>query len=189
MTRLFGSGLCRRVAALILPVLVAAPALADMPVTYRDEGRSLFSLSVPDFWSVRAGGARMLAGPDGGEERAVARVIGLEPTADKGVWVGFISPRGVRDFDDALEYLRQVGPFLVKDAAAETHSRRVVGGLPAATIAGTGRRDGKAVSFTAVLIDLPGNRMAISVTVLEAGADPALVGDVNAIYGSFRAAR
>jgi hypothetical protein len=38
-----------------------------------------------------------------------------------------------------------------------------------------------------VLIDLPNERMAISVTVMEAGADPSIVTDVNAIYNSFQA--
>ena len=39
----------------------------------------------------------------------------------------------------------------------------------------------------AVFIDMPHGRMAISVTVMEAGIDPEIVKDVNAIYSSFRA--
>ncbi len=169
--------------ALMLPV---SAALADMPVTYKDSGRALFSISAPDFWTVRAGGTRELTAP-GEDARGVSRVIGMHPVSEPRVWVGFVSPKGVRNFDEAAEYLRDIGPFLVKNATVESRKSLKVGGLPARTIAGHGTRKGKAVNFTAVVINLPNGRMAISVTVMEDGADPEITADVNAIYNSFRA--
>jgi hypothetical protein len=166
--------------------LSAAPALADMPVTYKDEGRALFSVSAPDFWTVRAGGTRELAAP-GGEAGEVSRVIGMHPVSEPRVWVGFVSPQGMRNFDEATDYLRDIGPFLVKDVQVNSRKSHQIGGLPATSIAGHGKRKGKAVNFTAVMIDLPNGRMAISVVVMEAGVDPAIVADVNAIFASFRA--
>ncbi len=167
-------------------MLPASLVWADMPVTYKDGGRALFTLSAPDFWTVRAGGPRELAAPDG-EARIVARVIGMHPVSEPRVWVGFVSPRGVRNVDEATAYLRDIGPFLVKDAQVDSRKSHRIAGRAATSIAGHGRRKGKTVNFKAVLIDLPNGRMAISVVVMEAGADPAIVADVNAIYSSFRA--
>ena len=169
-------------------MISTAPAHADMPVTYRDDGRSLFSVSAPDFWTVRAGGARELAA-SGDAAQGVARVIGMHPVSEPRVWVGFVSPQGVRSFDQAAQYLRDIGPFLVKSPQVDSRKSLKVGGLAAKSIAGHGRRKGKAVNFTALMIALPNGRMAISVTVIEAGADPAITTDVNAIYNSFRAIR
>jgi len=176
--------------ALIISSLMisTAPAYADMPVTYQDDGRSLFRVSAPDFWTVRAGGTRELAAP-GDAAQGVARVIGMHPVSEPRVWVGFVSPQGVRSFDDAAEYLRDIGPFLVKSPQVDSRKSLRIGGLAAKSIAGAGRRKGKAVNFTALMIALPNGRMAISVAVIEAGADPAITADVNAIYNSFRAIR
>ncbi len=165
-----------------LPVAAAA----DMPVTYRDQGRSLFALSIPDFWSVRAGGSRELTSPDTGQSRQVGRVIGLRPTAEEGVWMGFLSPEGVRTQEQAMRYLGEIGPFLLRDATVSDRSTITIGGRPAGRITGSGTRAGRGVSFTALTIDLPGDRVAISVVVMEAGVNPALVEDVNAIFASFR---
>ncbi|TLP60487.1 hypothetical protein FEE96_16670 [Parasedimentitalea maritima] len=169
--------------------LLPSLTLAEMPVTYMDGDRALFRFSVPDFWTARAGGERNLTPPGADESRLINRVIGLKPVADTGVWLGFISPHGVSNYESALEYLRGVGPFLVQDAEVEERKRITVDGLPAARIAGSGRRDGRAVGFTAVVVVLPSNRVAISVVVMEAGVNPDLVSDVNAVFASFRAIR
>jgi hypothetical protein len=184
MSKLLPTRLCGAVAAALM--LLPALAQADLPVTYKDGARALFSVSAPDFWTVRAGGARELAAP-GDDAREVARVMAMYPASEPRVWVGFVVPTGVRDFDQAAEYLRDIGPFLVKNAQVSSRKSMRVGGLPARTIAGNGSRKGKAVNFTAVLIDLPNGRMAISVVVLEAGVDAAITADVNAIFASFRA--
>jgi hypothetical protein len=169
-------------------VVAAWPQLAsaEMPLTYMDEGRALFRVSAPDFWTIRSGGQRAITPPGLDEARLINRVIGLSPATEDGVWVGFMSPHGVRTYQDALEYLRDIGPFLVKDAKVDERKRTTVGGRAAARITGSGRRDGQTVQFTAVVIDLPGNRVAISIVVMEGDVDPGFVADVNAIFASFR---
>ncbi len=177
-------------AALACLALGPVAAWAEMPVTYMDGGRALFHISAPDFWTVRAGGPQELKGPGEDESaRPVARLIGMSPTTDPHVWVGFISPPGVTDLDGGLAYLRDVGPHLVSDPEVTRRETTRIGGLPTRVVAGNGQRQGRAVEFTATVIDLPSGRVAVSVTVIEAGADPALVEDVNAVYASFRAAR
>lgn len=169
-----------------MALMLSAPlAWADMPVTYTDAGRALFSVNAPDFWTVRTGGMRELTAP-GLEARDVVRVIGMHPDSDPRVWIGFISPHGVRNFDEANEYLRDIGPFLVENAQIDTRRDLRVGGLPAESKSGHGTRKGQTVNFTVLVIDLPNGRMAISVTVMQAGIDPATVADVNAIHASFR---
>ena len=177
-----------QVSALGLALLPVA-AGADMPVAYKDGTATLFRFNAPDFWTVRAGGPRDLTAPGDAGGQGVNRVIGLQPSADPHVWMGFVSPRGVSTFQQAADYLREVGPFLVKNVNAGEIVPTRVGGLPARKMAGTGTRNGRAVEFTAVAVDLPGPRMAVSVVVFESGANPELVRDVNAIFASFRAAR
>lgn len=167
----------------------AVPAAAETPVTYTDEGRALFSFSVPDFWVVRTGGPREIEDTELGDPRAVARVMGVRPITDDTVWIGFVSPSQVRTIAGGLEYLRDIDKFLVNEPSVSEIADIRVGGLPAQVIRGTGTRDGRGVNFTATVIDLPRDRVAVVVAVLRDGADPAYVDDLNAVFASFRPAR
>ncbi|MBB94552.1 MAG: hypothetical protein CML68_08120 [Rhodobacteraceae bacterium] len=161
-----------------------------MPVSYTEGGRALFHFEAPDFWTVRAGGPQELAGPDADDApRPVARVIGLEPTAEPHVWMGFVSPVGISDLEGGVAYLAEIGPHLVKSPEVTRRKDTVLNGMPARVIAGTGRRRGRGVEFTATVVDLPNGRVAVSVVVFEAGANTQLVADVNAVLASLRAAR
>lgn len=162
---------------------------ADTRAVYTDSGQSIFKVDVPDFWSLRTGGIREIVDPETSELRDVSRVFGLTPNAHQGVWVGLISPHGVSNLNGARDYLQDIGPFLVQDAVLEGPKSRRIGGYPARTVAGKGRRDGKRIDFTAVTIDLPNNRVAIAVIIFEAGADSQLVGDINRMLSSIRVAR
>ncbi|MCG7521311.1 hypothetical protein [Ruegeria sp. Ofav3-42] len=166
--------------------LSGGTASADTPVTYTDNGRALFSFSVPDYWALRTGGPREIEDTELGDTRAVARVMGLRPVTDDNVWIGFVSPSGVASIDGGLRYLEDIDKFLVKDpTVSETTSTRI-GGLPARIIRGTGNRDGRGVNFTATVIDLPQDRVAVVVAILRNGADPAYVDDLNAVFASFK---
>lgn len=162
---------------------------AGTPVTYKDGGDALFRLEVPNFWTLRTGGLRTLAGPEENDLRDVSRVFGMSPDAHPGIWVGLISPHGVSTLSQAREYLRDIGPFLVEDATVSEPMARRIGGMPARRIIGTGRRNGKTLDFTVLAIDLPGDRIAIAVVVFEQGADPEPVGDINVMLNSIRAVR
>ena len=179
----------KRWCAALCMLLFAGNAIAGTPVTYTDGSKALFQIEVPDFWSLRTGGLRELADQDATDLRDVSRVFGLTPNAHPGVWVGLISPHGVSTLAQARDYLRDIGPFLVQDAETSDPVTRRIGGLPARSIAGQGRRDGKRVDFTALAIDLPGNRVVIAVVVLEQGSDPDPIGDINAMLASIRVAR
>lgn len=163
--------------------------LAGTAVTYTDGEKPLFQIEVPDFWSLRTGGLRDLTGPDGTDARDVSRVFGMTPDAHPGVWVGLISPHGVSTLSEARDYLKDIGPFLVQDASVGTPETRTISGLPASRVAGKGRRNGSAIDFTVLAVDLPGNRIAIAVVVFEAGADTSPVGDINALLASIKAIR
>ena len=87
---------------------------------------------------------------------------------------------------DGLDDLTDIGPFLVDGAEVATRETRVIEGRNAMRSAGTGRRDGRAVSFAALVIDLPGSRVAVSVLVLDSRARPEMAEAMKAIYASFR---
>ncbi len=164
-----------------------APASADTPVTYTDAGRALFSFAVPDFWAVRTGGPREIEDTELGDPRAVARVMGLRPVTDDNVWMGFVSPAGVASIEGGLRYLEDIDKFLAKDPTVTSTSDTRIGGLPARVIRGTGTRDGSGINFTATVIDLPRDRVAVIVAILRDGADPAYVDVLNDVFASFRA--
>jgi len=164
-------------------------AAADVPVQYTDGGKALFRVMVPDFWEMRAGGSRMLTAPGDDAAREVPRLIGLSPEAYDDAWVGFIVPRNVRTIEQGKAYMREIGPHLVKNSEVSRSHNNPVAGLPAYTVAGTGKRGGKKVDFTAVLIKMPNGKVAFSVTVLEKGYDPSVLNDINGMYASFRAIR
>ena len=168
---------------------LANPTVADTPVTYTDSGMALFQFEVPDFWTLRVGGPREIEDSAVGDARGVARVMGMRPVTDDNVWIGFVSPAGVNSIEGGIRYLQDIDKFLVKDPQVSGSSKATIGGLPAQVIRGTGRRDGRGINFTATVIDLPGNRVAVAVAILRDGADPAYVNDLNDVFGSFRSAR
>ena len=167
--------------------LLTTPLLADTPMDYTENGKALFRIDVPDFWNVRIGGPRTLTPPGEDEPRNIARVIGLSPEGSDGIWMGFVVPEGISSIDEGVDYMREQGPHLLRDVEISERRARTIGNREALTLTGKGRRNGRQVQFTAVLIDLPGPRVAFSVTVLENGFDTKVLEDVNDIYASFRA--
>ena len=165
---------------------LAGSGHAETPVTYSQGGQALFRFEVPDFWLLRTGGPRDIADTDLGDTRAVARVMGLRPVTDDKVWMGFVSPAGVATIQEGIRYLHDIDKFLVKDPQVTSTSDMSIGGRPAKVIRGTGSREGRGVSFTATVIDLPRDRVAVSVAVISDGADPAYADELNAVYASFR---
>ena len=167
-------------------VLAVGLAHAGTPVTYTDGDKPVFSIEVPDFWKVRVGGDRSLTPPGEEESRVVERVIGLQPEKDSGVWIGFVSPDGLRTLDEAEDYARSLAQQVAKGATVTDLESRRIAGYPARVYRGQGRRDNQTVFFTVSLIDLPNGRVVFSMTALSADyARDALV-DVNAIYNSIR---
>jgi len=179
----------RLIKILSVIVLAAGPADAQTPVSYSEGGRDLFTVEVPDFWSVRTGGPREIARPGRDASRSIPRVLALEPTVDGDVWMGLMSPPAVKDLAGARAYLNQLGDFLALEAEVTAPVTRRIAGRPAEVFAGTGRRDGRALQFTVAAIELPGGRVAIVAAVLEAGADPAFARVLNGVFASFRAIR
>lgn len=169
-----------------MSAVATGPALADTPVTYKDGARSVFSITVPDFWTVRVGGERQLSAPGEDLERVVERVIGLEPESNSGVWVGFVSPDGMSTLAEAEEYARSLAPQIASDLDVTESEDRRIAGYPARVYRGSGRRDGQTVYFTVSLIDLPNGRVVFSMTALHGDYQRDALQDVNAIYDSIR---
>jgi len=163
-----------------------SPALAETPVTYTSEGRALFGFDVPDFWTLRTGGPREIEDTQLGDLRAVSRVMAIRPVTEDVAWMGFVSPDNVSTIEGGVDYLRDVHKFLAKDATASDTETRRVGGRAARIIRGTGVRDGTGVNFTAAVIDLPGDRVAVVIAVLRDNANPAYADVLNDVFASFR---
>lgn len=165
----------------------ATTARAEAAVSYSEDGRALFSFLVPNFWTLNVNGARDLAPPDGGETRRVPQVLAMTPMVDPTVWIGFLSPPGIRNLAEGRAYLRQAASQLAFEPKANPAVPRRVGGRSAEVISGTGNRKGKPIQFTIVLVQLPANRVAIAAMVAEIGTDEAMFGQLNDVLGSIRA--
>jgi len=174
---------------LLSAALCSAPMLvqADTQVVYSDETRNVFQVDIPDFWKLRVGGPRDLAPTDGDELRSVERVFGLEPESAHGVWIGLISPPKFHTLEDAKEYARGLSGQLAKTTDILTAEDRRVGNYPATVITGTGRRDGKPVSFNVTLLDIKNGRVVVALTIMSQGFDQSALTDVNAILQSIKA--
>ncbi len=174
---------------LLCPVLSGAPMLAqaDTQVVYSDQTRNVFQVDVPDFWNLRVGGPRALS-PDGDEElRTVERVFGMEPESDHGVWVGLISPPRFRSLEDAKEYARGLSGQLATTTEILSAKDRRVGSYPATVITGTGRREGRPVTFNVTMLDIKNGRVVVALTIMSQGFDQRALADVNAILNSIKA--
>lgn len=175
---------CAAVGALSLLPQVA---LSDTEVVYADAGRNVFEVTVPDFWTLRVGGAREITPSDDDALRPIARVFGLSPELENGVWVGLMSPPQLRGLEDAKDYAQSLSGQLAKTTEITGTESREIAGYPAFVVEGTGRRDGRLVHFTAAVLELPRDRVVVGLTVLEKGYDTSALSDVNAILQSIRA--
>jgi hypothetical protein len=166
---------------------LSGAAFADTPVTYSDNGRALFQVSVPDFWSLRTGGDRVVEDTKLGDARAVSRIMAMRPVTEEGVWMGLVSPNGVSTLSEGLAYLADIEKFMTKEPEITSTLDTRIGGLPAKVVRARGRRDGRGVNITATVIDLPGARVAVAVAVLADNVDPAFADELNDVLASFRA--
>ncbi|SLN37558.1 hypothetical protein PSA7680_01816 [Pseudoruegeria aquimaris] len=178
-----GAGVRSLLCAAVL-ALGAVPATAEIMASYETGGRDIFSLRVPDNWVVSAGGFEARQAPE--EVTRVPRVLGLRPEADRRVWVGFVSPDGVSTTAQAEAYIRSLDLRLVEDPRLGPPRQTTIGGRSTRTYTGTGSRDGRPVSFTIALIDMPGPRMVIGLIVGEEGARGLYRDEINALVRSFR---
>ncbi|MEM1431733.1 MAG: hypothetical protein AAGG09_19930 [Pseudomonadota bacterium] len=173
--------------AALLLTLLPAIAHAEARASFAEGNRTLFSFELPDFWSLRAGGERILTLPEGGDPRGIPQILSLHPTVDPTVWMAFFSPPGVTTLAEGREYMREIGQFLANAPQLTDERTRSIAGLPAQVIRGTGQRGRTALQFTVALIDLPGPRIAVGAAVIEAGAPDSAYDAVNDIFASFRA--
>lgn len=167
----------------------ASAVSADVPVYYTEGNKRLFSFELPDFWVLLSGGDRTLAAPGTENNRRVSRVIGMEPEGTGGVWLGFVVPDGVTTRAQAYAYLDEVGTSLVRNPQETKSVNRSIAGRPAVVTSGTGSVGNERVQYTAVVVDLPGSKFAIGVTIVEPDATPTQIDQLNQIFDSIRVAR
>lgn len=158
----------------LLPLLtlfaLASPgvAFAGMPVVYQNAGAELFTVEVPDNWTVRVGEEVAKAAMPAGLDPA-PRIVSMMPEGGAGrMWLGFWSPPGVSGLDGGIAYVKSLDQRLLQDAKV-TSSRDI--GLPAGPariISGTAKRLGDPVVFDIAVIALPSGRVIVGTFVGEA---------------------
>lgn len=178
----------RLLATLVLAAWALTPGalLAQTPITYTQEARAIFTVSMPDFWIARSGGPRVFEDPDLGQQQ-IRRIMALEPETNDTAWIGLASPEGISTLDDAQAYVANLGQFLVQNPNVRNRFETRLGALPARIINGEGTREGRRLRFSVVMADLPGNRIAIMVALATLDADPGVMEEIRAVLQSIEA--
>ncbi|WP_425090203.1 hypothetical protein [Tropicimonas sp. S265A] len=179
----------KRALTLCAALALATPVAADVRASYVLDGRTLFSMLIPDFWTLKTGGERLITPPDEDIARPAPQIMSAHPTVEPDVWIGAFSPRGIRTVAEGRAYLAEIGQFLTTTPEITSTGPGRIGGMAAHLIKGTGRRDGRDIAFTIAVLDLPGQNVGIVAGIAEQGADPALVAQLNETFASVRAAR
>ncbi|MEM9241964.1 MAG: hypothetical protein AAGB07_18485, partial [Pseudomonadota bacterium] len=133
----------------VLTSSMATSVGAETPLTYTDGGTPLFSIEVPDFWTVRTGGVRELMDTEDIGTRPVNRIIGLKPEDDDAAWMGFVAPRGVSTFAEGRDYLRDIAKHIATEPEVEQRRTAQIGGRAAEIVTAVGKRDGRSIQITA----------------------------------------
>jgi hypothetical protein len=167
-------------AALIAAGLLLAPAVHGRSIDYVSQGMQLFRFEVPDDWQFRVGAEVPAAEMPAGLTPA-PRVISVRPPGEDGVmWTGLWSPPAVRNFAEARDYLRRLGPRLLDRPQVGYSDARTVNGRPARVFSGTGSRAGRAFDFVFAIVQIAPERVAIAAFIGEPGIfdrhEEALVG-------------
>lgn len=176
------------ITALWLVVSASMPSMisAQTPITYSQQSRAIFTVSMPDFWLARSGGPRAFEDESLGQIQ-VRRILALEPETNDAAWIGLASPQGITTLADARAYVANMGQFLVETPVRIDSFRSRVGGLPVEVINGQGIRERQQVRFSIMLADLPNNRVAILVALAKPGAGPGVIEEIRDVFMSIRA--
>jgi hypothetical protein len=139
------------------------------PVEYVSQGVPIFRFEVPDDWQFRMGPEIPATEMPNGLSPA-PRVISVRPPGEDGVmWTGLWSPPGVRDFAEARDYLRRLGPRLLDEPEIGYRDQRTVNGHPARVFSGTGSRMGRDFDFVFAVVQIATGRVAIAAFIGEPG--------------------
>ena len=173
-----------------LAVYFCAPGMlmAQTPITYTQDARAIFSVSMPDFWVARSGGPRVFEDPRLGQHQ-VRRILSLQPETNDSVWIGLASPEGITTLDEAQAYGANLNQFLVRDPVVRSRFETRLGGLPARIVNGEGTRRRERLRYSIVLVDLPGGRIAILVALAALDAEPGLIEETRTVLRSIKAGR
>lgn len=172
----------RLVSSMGLALALALPAKADVRVIYDGGFGELFSVSMPDGWTVTSG-LRPGADPDAPEQ---PRVLGMTPEDDLSIWMGFLSPPGIANLEDAVDYVEGVSRQIVQDPVVELSEDFVLDGRPGHLYAGTGTRQEAPIDFGVAVIDLPGDVVVIGLFIGEFGAREAYQEEIDFVTSSFK---
>jgi len=167
---------------LCTPVMLCA----QTPISYTQDTRPIFTVSMPDFWVARSGGPRILEDPDLGPLQ-IRRIIALQPETNDTAWIGLSSPEGIATLDAARAYVANMGQFLLSEPVIRNSFQARFGGLPANVVNGEGTREGRRLRFSVVMVDLPDDRVAILVALATLDADPGVIAEINAVLQSLKA--
>ncbi len=159
---------------------------AQTPITYSQDARAIFTVSMPDFWVARSGGPRVFEDEDLGPLE-VRRVVALQPETNEDAWIGLSSPEGIATLEQARAYVANLGQFLVTEPVVQGDFQTRFGGMPAEVINGVGNREGRQLRFSVVLTDLPDERVAIIVALATLDAGPGVIEEVNSVVRSLKA--
>ncbi len=160
----------RTVLAVVLLILGMGGTALAHSLTYESETSPLFCVSLPQDWTLRTSGCRVVAAP-----------------ADSSMWLGVWRleehTSAQQAEEDAADYLSA----WFQEVQAAPAQRLQVNGMPAVRIDGTAVYEGNPVRFAAVIFE-PGPKVVCAALGLWDDETQARMGPIEAALGSLRPA-
>lgn len=152
-----------RLVVLIL-LVVAGGAKAQVTITYASAGKQYFSMIIPDEWRVNVGSAADLK--QNNEDRVEpARLISAMPNSGVPLWFGLWVPEDLEKIDEAKEYMTSLGLELLADVVITQRKHETLNAMEVNFVYGTGKKDGEVMDFRAGFFQLSPGQVAIAIYI------------------------
>jgi hypothetical protein len=144
--------------------LAVGVAQAQVSITYSCRGKQQFTMDISDNWQVNvgseAGPAQMSEG-----EKEPARLISAMPNDGVPLWFGMWVPDGLKKIASSEEYMESLGLELLDDIVATERKFDLLNSMEVYYVSGTGNKEGEAMDFRAVFVQLTPESVAIAIYI------------------------
>lgn len=157
---------------LVLGALSGAAPLVGETVEYKRDGKILFTIDYPEGWNVDTDFvAEAKAAGTWGDGGPQIEIVEAMPADGMRAWIGvWIAPPDVTNLEEAAEYGRSLGEFLMADVEAGEVEKGSLNGLDSISVEGVARRDGNEVEFGMAFFQATRNAVGAVLYIGETGA-------------------
>ncbi len=148
----------------LILLIVAGGAKAQVSITYSSAGEQYFSMNVPDDWRVNVGSDEDLT-LNSEYRKEPARLVSAMPNSGVALWFGIWVPKDMEKIEGAEEYMTSLGLDLLADVVITERKHDTLNSMEVNYVSGTGKKDGEAMDFRAGFFQLSPENVAIALYI------------------------